>query len=355
MKILKSKTGLLAIVLLLIAVLIALLFYNRTKTEEESGGWRADKYYVSVNKAVLKNVSEEVTLTGTTNAFSDVNLISETTGRVTSVFFNTGDYVSKGKLLAQVDDELRLAAYENAKAIYEKVKKDFDRAQNLLAANSVTESQFESAKTALTQAETNLIVTRRQYQDTKITAPVSGFVTLKNIDVGYTLQGPPAPSFIANIADISRLKIKVLVSEKLAVTIKKGDKAKIETDVFPEKQFNGTVLSVSVKGDEAHTYPAELLIQNDNNLMKAGMFARVTLKSGIMKESLIIPRKALLESKKNSGVFIVQEGKARFRKIVTGIETGTEIEVLSGINKGDLVVTSGQSLLKDGFAVEIVE
>lgn len=351
----KRKLMLLAVFILLSGFIVAILLYNLSKTEDQSGGWKSDKHYVSVTKATREIVSDEASLTGTTNPYSDINLISETSGKVTAIYFNTGDFVSKGQLLAQVDDELRLAAYENAKVLHEKMLNDFERAENLFKTNSITESQFEAAKTGLSQTETNLKVTRRQYQDTKITTPVSGFVTVKNIDVGFTLQGPPAPSFIANIADISRLKIKVPVPEKLAFKLKKGAKAEIETDVYPNQKFTGTLLSVSVKGDEAHTYPVEIVVQNNNYLLKAGMFARVRLYSGEEKEALLIPRKALLESKKESAVYIVRDGKAYFTRIITGIESGTEIEVISGLNSGDLVVTSGQNLLADGILVEIVD
>lgn len=351
----KGKITLLALFIVLSGIIIAVLLYNRSKTNDQSGGWKSDTHYVSVTKAVNKIVSAEVSLTGTAYPYSDINLISETSGKVTSVFFNTGDHVSKGQLLAQVDDELRLAAYENAQVLYEKMKKDFDRAENLIKSNSITESQYEAAKTGLSQAETNLKVTQRQYKDTKITSPVSGFVTQKNIDVGSTLQGPPAPSFIANISDISRLKIKVPVTEKLAFRLKKGDKAEIETDVFPGEKFTGSVASVSVKGDEAHTYPVEIEVQNTNNRLKAGMFTRVAIYSGQEEEALVIPRKALLDSKKESAVYIVRESKAVLTRIITGAESGTGIQVVSGLSSGDLVVTSGQGLLKDGTPVEIVD
>lgn len=351
----KAKISLLTGFIVILCSIVAILLYNRSKTEDQSGGWKTDTYYVSVTKAVKEIISAEVKLTGTTIPYNDINLISETSGRVISVNFAAGDFVSKGQILAQVDDELRLAAYENAKVLYEKMLKDFERAENLFKTNSITESHYEAAKTGLSQAETALKVTRRQYQDTKITSPVSGFVTVKNIDVGFTLQGPPAPSFIANISDISRLKVKVQVPEKLAFLLKKGDRAEIETDVYLGQKFSGTVVSVSVKGDDAHTYPVEILIQNNNHRLKAGMFARVSLFAGEEKEALLIPRKALLEGKKESRIYIVRNGRAYLTKILTGMESGTSIEVISGISSGDLVVTSGQNLLKDETTVEIVE
>lgn len=342
--------------LLFTAAIIAILLYNKSKMNVSALPKNQDVYYVSVSTVEKKSINAEFSLVGTISANNDVNIISETSGKVTDIYFNTGDYVAKGSVLAQVDDELRLAAFQNAKAQYDKLKKDYDRMLALKQTNSITEVQYENAKLGLTNAETNLTMASRQYNDTKIKSPISGYITAKGIDVGFLLQSGPQASFIANIVDISRLKVKLNIPEVQAFSLKKGDKVEISSEVFPGTTFYGKVNSVSVKGDDAHTYPVEIFLDNNQkHKLKAGMFCTVSFITLDRNEIVSVPRTSLIGSVKNPQVFIVVNGKAKLVSLVTGGEYGTSIEVLSGVVPGDKVVIDGQSLLKDNAPVRIVE
>ncbi len=342
--------------LLFMAAIVAILLYNKSKMNVSALPKNQDVYYVSVTQVEKSPINSKFSLVGTIAANNDVNIISETSGKVTDIYFNTGDYVAKGSILAQVDDELRLAAFQNAKAQYEKLKKDYDRMLTLKQSNSITEAQYESAKLGLTNAETNLTVATRQYNDTKIKSPISGYITTKGIDVGYLLQSGPQASFIANVVDISRLKVKVNIPEVQAFSLKQGDKVEVSSEVFPGIVFIGKVSSVSVKGDDAHTYPVEILLENNQKQkLRAGMFCTVSFVTLNRDEIVSIPRTALIGSIKNPQVFIVENGKAKLVSLITGLEYGTTIEVVSGVVPGDKVVVDGQSLLKDNAPVRIVE
>lgn len=342
--------------MLLLAVIAAVLIYNKSKMNAKALPKPQDVYYVSVQPVAKSIINSNISSVGTITANNDVNIISETTGRVTEVFFNAGDFVAKGQVLAQVDDELRLAALQSAKAQYDKLKKDYERMVNLKESNSVTESQLENAKLALTNAETNLTITTRQYNDTKIKSPISGYITAKGIDVGYLLQSGPQATFIANVVDISRLKVKVNIPEKRAFYLKKGDKVEINSQIYPGVKFSGKISAVSVKGDDSHLYPVEISLENNPKYMlRSGMFCNVEFVTLSREEIVSIPRTALLGSIKTPQVFIIKNGNAKLVSLITGEQYGTNIEVLSGVQPGDQVVVDGQTLLKDGVSVKIVE
>lgn len=347
-----KKVKVISAVVLVFVVITAVLFYNRGKIQAKSVNQKKDFYYVTVVDAEKKVINEKIALTGTIFSENEVNILSETYGRVTNVFVEAGDYVKAGTVIAQVDDEMKKAAYNIALASYEKVKKDFERSQSLFNANSISDAQYEGAKLAYINAESQFIIAKRQLSDAKITTPISGIVNARYISIGSYLQSAPAPSLVASIVDLSNLKIKVNVSESVAFKIKPRDKITVTTDVYPGVQFVGTIKSVGSKGDEAHSFPVEIsLANNGKHQLKSGMFALVNFNTNGNEAAILIPRQALVGSVKDPAVFVVEGDLAKYRKIVTGNQYENYIEVKNGLTANAKVVVSGQNLLEDNAKV----
>ncbi|HSP89150.1 MAG TPA: efflux RND transporter periplasmic adaptor subunit [Ignavibacteriaceae bacterium] len=347
----KLKIGL--ILFAVIAGIIFILLNNKSKLEAKSKTNVIDTYSVSVETVMKKEISKNLELIGTITGNNDVAVVAEASGRVTGVFTKVGDNKSKGGTLFQLDDELKHAAYLTAEANYEKAKNDFTRYEFLFKEGTIAETRFEAAKFELQSAESQYIFARREYSDSKITAPISGIVTAKNVDEGdFVNKG----TIVANIVDISRLKVKLNVAEKDAFRLKAGDKVEIFTDVYPGVTFNGMIESISAQGDQSHTYPVEISFPNNSkHPLKAGMFGRVSFTSIKKDESLIIPRAALMGSTKDAKVFTVENGISKQKKIVVGNVYDDMIEVLQGLNEGEKVVVNGQNNLKNDYRVNVVE
>jgi RND family efflux transporter MFP subunit len=161
---------------------------------------------------------------------------------------------------------------------------------------------------------------------------------------------------VANVVDISNLKVKLNVAEKDAFKLKSGDKAEITTEVYPGVIFDGRIESISSKGDEAHTYPVEIALANNSiNPLKAGMFSRVHFTSIHSHESVVIPREAIIGSIRDPKVYMIENGVAKLRSVVAGYESGTKLQIVSGLKEGDQIVVSGHNNLKDNAAVTIVQ
>jgi RND family efflux transporter MFP subunit len=339
--------------IVIVGVIVTILAINKKKLSANTSGGITDVIYVSVEKAAKKNISSTLSLTGTILANNDVNILSETSGKVTEVFVKVGDYKTAGAILFQVDDELRKAAFMSAEANYEKAKKDYERFQILHQQKTVSDTQFDQAKLAAAMAESQYIVAKRQLEDTKIKTPIAGYITSKNVDIGSMVQGAPQPTFVANVVDISSLKVKVNVSETDVFALKTGDPVNVTTDVFPGIIFKGRIESISSKSDEAHTYPIEIRVANQSShQLKAGMFARVEFTTQKERATIVIPREAVIGSVKDPQVYIVENGFAKIRKIVVGGELGTSVSVLSGLTEGETVVINGQNNLVDNIKVE---
>ena len=348
-----KRIKLIALALGVLAIIVGILLYNRSQMAAKSRSDAVMSIPVTITTVNKSHVSASQSLVGTITANSDVAIISETQGRVTGVSAEVGQYVPTGSALVQVDDELKKASFASAEVNYEKAKRDLERFENLARQEAATDQQVEAARLAFKAAEAQYILARREYHDTKITTPIAGIVTSRPVDVGtYVQKGMP----VANVVDISKLKVKLNVAERDVFRLKSGDKVEITTDVYPGVTFEGKVKTISAKADEAHTYPVEVSLNNPKeHLLKSGMFGRVTFPSIDGSEGLTIPREALVGSLKKPQVFQVDGSIARLRDIVVGSEVGGRLIVLQGLNDGETIVANGQNNLKDGVAITIVK
>jgi len=339
-----------------LAIIVSILVINKRKLSASTSGGVNVALYVSVEKASKKNLTSSLTLTGTVNAYNDLNIMSETSGKVTGVLVNVGDYKKAGSVLFQVDDELRKAAYMSAEANYIKAKKDLERFGDLYKQKSASDAQYDMAKLAASTAEAQYITAKRQLEDTKIKTPISGIITSRNVDLGAMVQASPSATLVANIVDISKLKVKLNISESDAYMLKAGDQVNVTTDIIPGVVFNGRITSISAKGDEAHTYPVEIIVENQSaHQLRAGLFVRVEFKSIKNRDALVISRESLVGSVKEPKVYVVDDGSTvHLRNIIVGDASGTSIRVLGGLTEGETIVTNGQNNLVENAKVEIL-
>jgi RND family efflux transporter MFP subunit len=346
-----SKTKIIGIALFVTALIIGVLLYNKSRMDARSKSDVLTTVPVSVAGVTKQRISDAHSLTGTVAANNDVAIISETAGRVVAVAADIGQFKPAGALLIQVDDELKRANLAMAETNFEKAKRDLERFESLSKENAATDQQVEATRLAMKSAEAQFVAIRREFNDTKITTPISGIVTSRPVDIGtYVQKGMP----VANVVDISRLKVKLNVAERDVFRLAVGDAVSVTSDVYPGIRFAGRVKTISAKGDESHTYPVEIVLENNaSHPLRAGMFARVAFTTLSRDEVLTIPREALVGSLKNPQVYVVQSGMARLRQLVIDSESGTELEVLQGLGVGDTVVVNGQNNLKDNVPVTI--
>ncbi len=340
------------IILGTVALIFIVLLHNRAKIKAAENVVKLTDYPVNVDTVTYRYLSTHLNLVGTIYANNDVPIVSESQGKVVKVFAEVGDYKTAGSTLIQLEDELELAAFKTAQVNYQKAQKDLQRYQSLYNEKSATDAQLENAKLAFQSAEAQYIVAKKNYDDTKITTPISGIVTSRSVNLGDYVNNK---SVVAEVVDIATLKVMLNVSEQDVFNLKVGDKVQVTTDVYPGIAFEGRVKTISDKGDPAHTYPVEVYLHNSKeHPLKAGMFAHVIFNSVSKNKSLVIPRDALLGSVKNAQVFLVDNGIAKLQNLVLGNASNNNLEVLSGLKSGDVVVVNGQNNLKDNYKIKIV-
>ena len=344
-----KRLKIIIILVVAISVIVGLLLHNKSVMVAKSKNETIEAYPVSVSLVKYEKVTNNLELVGTITAYNDVAIVSEAQGRVVKVLAQVGDYKPAGSVLFQLDDELKLEVFKTAEVNYLKSKKDYERYDALYKGKSVTDAQYEQAKLAFQASESQYVLAKREYNDTKITTPISGIVTARIVDVGNYVN---KASIVANVVDISKLKVKLNVAEKDAFKLKPNDNVNVTTDVYPGVTLIGKISSISSKADEAHTYPVEILLTNSkDHPLKSGMFGRVSFTSIQKNDLLVMPREALVGSIKDAKVFVVEGGIAKMKDVLIGNAFEDWLEIKQGLKSGDKIVVNGQNNLQDNDKV----
>lgn len=344
----RKKAIILGVIVL--GAIVGILWHNKAQMQAKSKANLATAFPVSVSAVAKQPLVESLSFVGTIAANNDVAIVSETQGRVVGIYAQIGDAKKAGSVLIHVDDELKKADFMKSEITYERAKKDAERFAALRQERAATEWQKDNAWQAFKIAEAQFIRARKEYRDTKIATPISGIVTSRTVDIGTMVQ---PGMVVANVVDISKLKVKLTVPEQDAFKLSVGDPVEVTTDVYPGVAFAGTVSAIGSKADAAHMYPVEISLPNSKkHPLKAGMFGRVNVKTRSAKDALAISKEWLLNEDTQPMVFVAENGVAKARPVRLGIRTADKVQILEGLAPGELVVSFGQRKLKDGSAIQ---
>ena len=350
----KTKLIISGIVVLLLGAMVWKLAENKKEINARIEVKNTEKRVsVTVATVQFKETGGLLQLTGAAEPNREVMMASETAGKIVQLDFKIGDFVSKGVVLAKAEDTYKRLAFETAQINHDKFKEDYEKFQILRQGNAITDNQLRDMRIGYEMAVIQLETAKKQLDDTKITAPFSGYITTKNTELGaFVGIGTP----IAGIAEIAQLKVRLTVSESDIYLLKTGMEAQVVADVLPDLQFKATISNIGVRGNNAHIYPVEILITNHpQNPLKAGTYVNVNVNTGDTGKKMLIPRDAIVSSVKEPSVYVVNGDVVRLTKITTGSEYNDYLEVFAGLNKGDKVVTNGQINLTDGAKVLIIK
>jgi len=339
--------------IIVIAVLIAavILVLNKNKKANQEKTALASKGSLAV-PALIDVVQEEMfsigfASNGTLEADKELSFVSDVSGRVVSIKVDKGSRVSKGQVLATIDDELLKADFQASEAAYMALKTDYERFKNASETGGVTAQQFDNIRTQYISAESRYTTSKRRLADAAIKAPVSGVINEKYIQVGALLN-PGARLF--DIVDDSKLKLRCSVSEQQVLQLKKGQAVTATCNTFPQENFTGKITFIGSKADRGLSYPLEITLDNPRKL-KDGMFMTAHFAPEEKKSGLLIPRNAVSGSVKSASVYVVKDGTAHRTDILIGAMVGKKVEVIQGLQAGDSIVIAGLINVADGVQV----
>jgi RND family efflux transporter MFP subunit len=336
------------------AVLIGLVVFKlaQNKAEVEKKIYIHDSsaaVLVETTVPEMHTFERSLNFLGTFEPIRQNTIGSDASGKVIQLNIEEGDRVGKGQMIAKIDDELLKLQLENAEVNIESQQKDDARNSNLVKENAISGIQLEKTKFGLRSAEIQRKQLQKQLRSTSITAPFSGVVTKKMIDLGSVI-GPGTP--LVEITDISSLKLTVNVPERDILKFKLNQTVEVRADLYGDRVFKGKVSTLSIQADKAHNFKVQITVSNPKQELMAGMYGSVSLTNNQSRTALAIPRKALVGSSKQPQVYVVRNGKSLLTSFTAGTSDGEFIEVTSGLKKSDIIVSKGQVNLQHNSNVK---
>lgn len=344
------------ITLLIVAAAIALIGYVLTQHKEDNEAKAAvvaetgSTVAVTAVRAAKQEINLDFSSNGTFAANQDLTLLAEASGRITNLLVKEGSRVSKGQVLAHIDAEYASLDVQRAEDALQKLRVDYERYKSSFETGGVTRAQLDDIEFNLRTTENQLQQAKRRLSDSYVKAPISGVINKRLVEVG-TFVGPGTELF--EIVDISRLKLEVTANEYQVVHLKVGDRVDIQSSVFPDRQFSGTIHFIAAKADNTLSYPVEILVDNDSaEGLRAGMYGTATFKLPVHEPSIVIPRSAFAGSVSSSQVYVIQDRTAVLKDVTPGRILGEQVEILHGLEEGEIIVSGGQINLVDGTKVD---
>jgi RND family efflux transporter MFP subunit len=288
--------------------------------------------------------TEEVV--GTINPKLHSVIEAKVSGRIDKMLVTPGQRVKQGELLAELDMREIKARLDQATAVREQTANDLKRFTDLLAKRAITQQEFESVQSKARVAQATVIETETMLSYAKVTAPFDGLITRKLADIG-DLASPGKP--LIEMEDPTSLRFEAAVPEAIIDRVALGAKLSVR---IGSNEIEGTVSEVSPAADpSSRTFLVKLDLPPVRGL-RTGQFGRVEIP--VSETSVLrVPASAVIQRGQMELAFVVVNKAAQLRIVKTGKRIGDEIEVVSGLNAGEKVVTEGVGGLVDGQPVEV--
>lgn len=409
------KKNILRWIIILIILLVVGLVYGK-----KSGWFGTDLEQVEIAMVETNAIDQLVSATGKIYPETEVKLSSEVSGEIIDLPVREGEQVNKGDLLVRINPDLiqsalsqSQAAMQNAQAQHTQAKANemkaeiaFNRNKSLFDKGVISAAEWEAietdykvAKATVSSAYYNVqsaLANVKQAEDnlarTTIYSPMDGTVSMLSSELGERVVGTAqmTGTEILRIADLLRMEVEVEVNENDIVKVSLGDKAKINVDAYPRRQFAGEVTEIAnsadadLKADQVTNFKVKIKIipesyqdllegQAENySPFRPGMTATVDIVTMQISETLTVPIGAIVmkeksdfktevpelddEQEKVESVFVYQNNKVTLRQVETGIQDNKNIEIKTGLQEGDQIVVGPYAtvtrILRDDQEVE---
>jgi membrane fusion protein, multidrug efflux system len=337
---------------LLVAVAAAAFTVGCKKSSGAAqGGWPTQ---VIVAEAARQPVTESLSLVGNLAANESVEIRAQVDGIVQAIDFSEGQRVTNGQMLVQLDESKLAPTAAQAESDFKLAEANFSRATNLFNGHTISSQEYDEASANFDAMRASLDLRRQQLSDAKISAPFAGTVGARNISPGQVIS---RDTVLTTLVDADPVKAEFDVPEKFLSQLQAGQNVGLNVSAYPGKKFQGTVYFIAPALDSAtRTALVKAKIPNPQNELKPGMFANLDLTLEVRSNAIVIPEEAVMFQGTNASVFIVGTSNLAMMKPVTlGTRLPGQIEITSGLDGGEKVVTEGWQKIGPGSQLILSE
>ena len=328
---------------IIIAFLGILCSCHSRVSDNKTANWQSVSLKVEgiiVNPSVL---DQTIYISGTLKPFEETILMPEVPGRVVDINLTEGGFTKKGTLLVKLFDGDLQAQLKKSQAQLQLEQQTENRQSELMKVNGISQLDLDQTILQINSIRADIEVLKVQINKTEVRAPFDGTIGLRNISIGAQVTTATA---LATIRDLRHLKLDFSVPGKYSNTVKPGFKVQFSVR-NEDKKYDATVMATE-QGIESDTRNLNLraVVQSDVSSLTPGEYADVELRLSENKSALMVPTEAVIPQAWIKQLIVAKKGRASFVTITTGIRNASSVQILSGINPGDTVVTTGILFLK---------
>lgn len=347
--------------IVLVLVLAGIILYPKLKPvfvkEQGSGqqggpamGEGPQALYASGYLLVPTRMNEMINSTASLLPDEEVDLAFETSGKVIAIYFDEGTRVRKGELLAKINDKPFQAQLMKLQAQKKLVEEREFRQRQLLDRDAISRESYDQVATELQSIDADIMLIEARIDETELRAPFDGTVGLRLISEGAFAS---TQTRIVRLVKTRPLKIEFSIPERYAGEVTTGFPIEFTVDGTSET-FDAKVYAIDPKVDiNTRTIVVRAIYPNTNEELKPGRFASVRAMLSQIDSAVSIPTEALIPEMDGEKVYVVKNGKAAARRVSTGLRTESHIQITSGLEFGDTLLTTAILQLRDGLSVQL--
>jgi RND family efflux transporter MFP subunit len=335
------------------SVLAILALVSCNKGQKEQSETPVNAITVVTSTVESRESDREISISGNIEGEKTVRLGFMVAGKINYIAANEGQRINKGQLVSSLEPTNYAIGKEIADAQVGQIQDEYERLKIMHDRKSISESDFSKISYGLDQAKAQQKLHAKNLSDTKLYSPISGVLLKRNAEVGE-ITGTGTPLFV--ISDISTVKANAYIPESELHNIKIGQEATVLVSSLNET-FKGKITEVGSAADPtSRAFTVKITIQNPKLLIRPGMIAEAKINTGVQSDMLAIPTEAVLRNLNNQNVvFVVDKAKNKAfeRKVSLGKLSDNYIEILAGLNAGEVIVIGGQNKLTDGADITV--
>lgn len=349
------------ILLIIFGAIFGLKYQQITEGMAAFANYSPPPVTVSANKAKTQNWQPYLNSIGTLTAVNGVEVSTEVGGTIKEILFKSGEEVSQGQILIKIDDQVEQADLKRFEAQLKLAKINYERDRTLLAKRAIPQTTFDRSKATLEEAVASVESTKAVIAKKTIRAPFNGKIGIRMVDLGeYVSPGTP----IATLQDTNPLYVDFNLPEQDFPKLAIDQTVEFTVEAHNKDVFRGKLIAINSKvNEETRNLLVRASVSNEQDKLLPGMFANLRVLLPTTKPVITVPLTAITYSLYGDSVFLIkEEGKAEDGNplltvtrhyVKTGEERNGEVAVLSGLEAGAQVVTSGQLKLNNGTRIII--
>ncbi len=307
---------------------------------------------VTVVPVAFRPTKRLLKFVGTLFGNEEVKLSSQVEGQIKEIHVDLGDPVTAEQVLVEIEDDNLRAKQRELDATLAKVRADEARGRQLVATKVISPQEYETMQTAVAVSEAQRDTLNVMLQHTRVRSPLSGSVSRRLVSAGeYVRPGTPLFDLVAE----NPLKLRGDVPERFAQELAIGQPVQIKVDAYPDVEFVGRLARISPTANaENRSIGVEALVDNPERRLKPGFFANANIVTRADDEAVVVPETAVISFAGVTKLFVVKDDVAAERRVTTGTRDDQGlIEILEGLQAGEVVATSGLAKLENGTRVAI--